>query len=441
MSDISQPGTTGTPTADRPGPGDPDAFARDDRGRYRVAITGIGVKTPAGCDVKTLFETVLAATPVTAPVTNFDASDLPVRIACEVRDFEPLAYVDRRTARRMDRVSQLGFAAAMDAFADAGSPEGDPARRAVVFGTGTGGAPTMGRQAIIHDREGADRVSALMVPMLMPNATGAHIAMELGWTGPNYSVSSACASGTTAVGDGARLIRYGEADTVLAGGGENSVNPWAMACFCRSGALSARNDDPASASRPFDAHRDGYVMGEGSTFLVLERLDRALARGARIHGEVVGFGLSSDAHHLTAPRPDGAGAVACMRRAIEDSGLAPEDIGHVNAHGTGTGLNDAMEARALATVFPSGAPPVTSAKGVFGHLMGAAGAAEAALATLSAAAGVVPPTANHESTDEGVDLDVVVGAPRNIGRRPVLSNSFGFGGHNASLVLSPFDGH
>jgi 3-oxoacyl-[acyl-carrier-protein] synthase II len=437
MSDAAQQRNR---TADHRWSADPDAAMRDHQGRWRVAITGMGVKTPAGCDLKTLYETVLNATPVTAPITNFDASVLPVRIACEVRDFAPQAYLDAKTARRMDRVSQLGFAAAMDAVADAGTPRGEPYRRAVVFGTGTGGAPTMGDQAIVCERDGADRVSPLMVPMLMPNATPAFIAMELGWTGPNYAVGSACASGTAAVGEAARLIRYGECDAVLAGGGENSVNVYAMACFCRSGALSTRNDDPASASRPFDADRDGYVMGEGAVFLVLERLDLALARGARIYGEVVGYGLNSDAHHLTAPRPDGSGAAACMRTAIRDAGLAPEDIGHVNAHGTGTGLNDAMEARALATVFPAGPPPVTSAKGVFGHLMGAAGAAEAVLATLSAANGVVPPTANHERTDEDVDLDVVVGTPRQIGRMPVLSNSFGFGGHNACLVLSPFDG-
>ncbi|OEV05810.1 hypothetical protein AN216_02055 [Streptomyces oceani] len=400
----------------------------------------MGVKTPAGCDLKTMYETMLNATPVTAPITLFDASDLPVRIACEVRDFDPLAYVDRRISRRMDRVSQLGFAAAMDAVGDAGSPAGESARRAVIVGTGTGGAPTMGDQAIAFERNGANRVSALLVPMLMPNATGAFVAMELGWTGPNYAVGSACASGTTALGEAARLIRHGQCDVVLAGGAENSVNVYAMASFCRSGALSTRNDDPAGASRPFDADRDGYVMGEGATFLVLERLDQALARDARIYGEVVGYALNSDAHHLTAPRPDGSGAAACMRAAITDAGLTPECIGHVNAHGTGTDLNDAMEARALHGVFPTGPPPVTSVKGVFGHLMGAAGAAEAAIAMLSATNGVVPPTANHERGDEDFTLDVVVDAPQPIGPQPVMSNSFGFGGHNACLVLSPFAG-
>lgn len=437
---MPDPAQHGNPTADHRHPAHWDAAARDHQGRWRVAITGMGVKTPAGCDLKTLYETVVSATPVTGPITRFDASELPVHIACEVRDFEPLAYLDSKTARRMDRVSHLGFAAAMDAFADAGSPAGDPSRQAIVLGTGTGGAPTMGDQAIGYAAHGPGRISPLLVPMIMPNATPAFIAMELGWQGPNYSLGSACASGTTAVGEAARLIRHGECDTVLAGGAENSIHVYAMASFCRTGALSTRNDDPAGASRPFDADRDGYVMGEGAAFLVLERLERALARGARIYGEVVGYGLNSDAHHLTAPRPDGSGAAACMRTAIRDSGLSPEDIGHVNAHGTGTDLNDAMEARAVSTVFSTTRVPVTSAKGVFGHLMGAAGAAEAALSVLSAANGIAPPTANHERTDEEFDLDVVVGAPRPIGRKPVLSNSFGFGGHNACLVLAPFDG-
>jgi 3-oxoacyl-[acyl-carrier-protein] synthase II len=415
-----------------------DSSPRDHLGRWRVVITGMGVKTPAGSDLKTYYDTLLAAKSVAGPITRFDPVDLPVKFACEVRDFDPLDYVSIKTMRRMDRVAQLGFAAAMDAMVDAGSPSGEVDRCGVVFGTGTGGAQTLGEQAIICGQQGADRVSPLLVPMLMVNATNAYVAMSLGWTGPNYAVGSACASGTSAVGEAARLIRGGDCDMVLAGGAENGVNIFAMAGFARTGAMSCRNDDPSRASRPFDSERDGYVMGEGGAFLLLERLDLALARDARIYGEILGYAINADAYHLTAPRPDGVRAAECIRKAVGDAGLRPDEIGHVNAHGTSTSLNDAMESRALNLAFAAAPPPVTGSKGVFGHMMGAAGAAEAVIAVLSAAKGVVPPTANHERTDPALAVDVVSGTPREIGRKPVLSNSFGFGGHNACLVLAPF---
>jgi len=278
------------------------------------------------------------------------------------------------------------------------------------------------------------RVSPFLVPMMMANATAGTIAMRHGWKGPNICIATACAAGTHAVGEAVRFIRDGSADVVVAGGAEAAITPVAMAAFARMGALSGRSDDPARASRPFDIDRDGFVMGEGAGFLVLERWDLAEARGARIYGEIMGYGRNSDAHHITAPSPDGAGAVACMELALEDAGLGAADIGHVNAHGTSTPLNDAAEAEALVKVFSGSPPPVTSTKGVTGHLIGAAGAVEAVAAILSSRDGLVPPTANHERTDPNVTVDVVAGSPR-AATGPVLSNSFGFGGHNATLVV------
>ena len=407
----------------------------DHRGRPRIAVTGMGVKTPAGNDVAAFWATLLEGRPTAAPIRRFDASDLPVAFACEVLDFDAGAYLGHKEARRADRVSQLGFAAATDALADAGDLGADPGRCAVVAGTGVGGLWTQEEEEKILFAKGASRVSPFLVPMMMSNATAALIAMRHGWKGPNFCVTTACAAGTHAIGEATRLIHEGSADVVMAGGAEAAITPIALASFARMGALSTRSDDPTRASRPFDVDRDGFVMGEGAAFLVLERWDRAEARGARIHGEILGYGRNSDAHHITAPSPDGSGAVACMELALEDAGLGPSAIGHVNSHGTSTPLNDAAEAEAIVKAFAGSPPPVTSTKGVTGHCIGAAGAVEAVAAILASAAGLVPPTANHDRTDPAVTVDIVAGAPRAL-RGPVLSNSFGFGGHNATLVLS-----
>ncbi|MDP9387733.1 MAG: beta-ketoacyl-ACP synthase II [Actinomycetota bacterium] len=407
----------------------------DHRGRPRVAVTGLGVKTPAGTDLATFWRTLLEGRPTAAPITRFDASDLPVGFACEVAGFDPADYLGHKEARRADRVSQLGFAAATDALRDAGDLATDPGRCGVVAGTGVGGLWTQEQEEQVLFQRGPTRVSPFLVPMMMANATAALISMRHGWKGPNICIATACAAGTHAVGEAVRFIRDGSADVVLAGGAEAAVTPIAMAAFARMGALSSRSDDPARASRPFDPERDGFVMGEGAGFLVLERWDRAEARGARIYGEIVGYARNSDAHHITAPSPDGSGAVACMETALEDAGLAPADIGHINSHGTSTPLNDAAEAEAVVKVFAGGPPPVTSTKGVTGHLIGAAGAVEAVASLLAAGEGLVPPTANHDRTDPGITLDVVAGSPRSV-TGPVLSNSFGFGGHNATLVLA-----
>ncbi|HJV09015.1 MAG TPA: beta-ketoacyl-ACP synthase II [Acidimicrobiales bacterium] len=405
--------------------------------RTRVAITGLGVKTPAGCDLDTFWSTLQAGTSCAAPIKRIDPAALPVRFACEVTEFDPTTYFDTKEARRTDRVAQLAFGAAADALADAGELGADPARCGVVAAAGVGGLITQEEQEYNLFSKGPNRVSPMLVPMMMPNAAAALVGMKLGWTGPNFCIATACAGGSHAIGEAARLIREGSSDVVLAGGSEACVTPIAIAAFARMGALSNRNDQPTQASRPFDADRDGFVMGEGAGFLVLEDWDRAVARGAHIYGEVAGYGRNSDAYHVTAPAPGGAGAAHCMRLALADAGLEPADIGHVNAHGTSTELNDAAEAEAVVKVFGEHSLPVWSAKGSIGHLIAAAGAVEAVAAMLSLRDGVVPPTVNHERAEPELAIDVVAGEPRKLAAAPVVSNSFGFGGHNASLVLKP----
>ncbi|MEO7836872.1 MAG: beta-ketoacyl-ACP synthase II [Acidimicrobiales bacterium] len=405
--------------------------------RIGVVVTGMGVKTPAGCDLPVFWATLIAGRATAATITRFDPADLPVRFAGEVRDFDASAYFDHKEGRRTDRVAQLGFAAAADALADAGELSADPARCGVVAGTGVGGLITQEQQEQELFSKGASRVSPFLVPMMMANATAATVSMRLGWTGPNFCVATACASGTHAIGEAARLIREGSADIVLAGGTEAAVTPIAIASFGRMGALSTRHDAPELASRPFDVDRDGFVIGEGAGFLVLERADRAVARGARIYGEIAGYGRNADAHHVTAPSPGGVGAAECMRLALADAGIEPSGVGHINAHGTSTPLNDAAEAEAIVKVFGESGPPVTSTKGALGHLIGAAGAVEAVASFLAMRDGLVPPTANHERSEPELGIDVVAGEPRAWDPAPVVSNSFGFGGHNATLVLAP----
>jgi 3-oxoacyl-[acyl-carrier-protein] synthase II len=411
-------------------------MSTDHRGRQRVAVTGLGVKTPAGNDLTSFWSTIAAGKSMAATMERFDASSLPVQFACEVRNFDSTAYLGAKESRRVDRVTQLGFAAAADALADAGELGVDPARSAVIVGTGIGGLWTLEEQVAVFNEKGPGRVSPFFVPMMMANATAGTIAMQFGWTGPNVCIATACAASANAIGEATRVIRDGSADVVMTGGTEACVTPIAVAAFARMTALSTRNDDPEHASRPFDADRDGFVIGEGAAALVLERWDRAVARGARIYGEVVGYGRNADAYHITAPSPGGEGAVACMHLALEDANLSPDAIGHVNAHGTSTPLNDAAEAEALRKVFGD-PPPVTSTKGVTGHLVGAAGATEAVASLLAIANNGVPPTANFERASDDIQLDIVAGDMRPVPAAPVLSNSFGFGGHNATLIFSP----
>jgi len=403
----------------------------------------MGVTCPAGTDLDTYWATLKEGRSAAGPITRFDATILPepFRFACEVPDFDVSPYLDFKEARHADRATQLGLAAAMDALADAGGDAltgaTDPARCGVYVGSGVGGLMTLEREDRNLFEKGSSRVSPYLVPMMMANATAGTVGLKLGWTGPNLCVTTACAAGTHAIGEGALMIRYGAADVVLAGGTEACNTPLAMSAFGRMGALSSRVDDPTRASRPFDPDRDGFVMGEGSGILLLEEWDHAVARGARIWGEILGYARNSDAFHITAPAPGGGGAAACMQLALADAGLEPGDIAHVNAHGTSTPLNDASEASAIVKVFGERSVPVTSGKGVTGHLVAGAGAIEAVAVLLSLRDGVVPHTANHEREDPDLGIDVVSGAPREVAPGPAVSNSFGFGGHNASVVLGP----
>jgi 3-oxoacyl-[acyl-carrier-protein] synthase II len=412
-----------------------DAQFLDHRGRPRVAVTGIGVKTPGGSDLETLWSTVRAGTPTARRIQNFDPSGLPVTFAGEVLDLDAAEYFGAKEARRQDRVTHLGFAAAADALSDAGEINADPSRCAVMAATGVGGLQTLEENVRVFLEKGPARVSPFFVPMMMPNACAGVISMHFGWTGPALCISTACAAGANAVGEGVRLLRDGSSDVVVAGGTE-AFTDITISAFARMGALSSRNDDPERASRPFDADRDGFVIAEGAAFVILESLERATGRGARIYGEVIGYGRNADAYHITAPAPGGAGAATCMELALEDAGLTASQIGHINAHGTSTPLNDAAEAEAIRKVFGAEALPVTASKGVLGHMIGGAGSVEAIISLMSIRDKVVPPTANLEQLGDDIGLDVVSGEARPVDPTPVVSNSFGFGGHNASLVLS-----
>ncbi len=405
--------------------------------RRRVAITGTGAVSPAGSGVEALVAAAAAGVSCAAPIAAFDAQDLPVRFACEVPDFDPSGVLGSKEARRTDRNAQMALVATAEALGQAGELGTDPARVAVIAGTGVGGITTLESQIQVRLERGPSRVSPMLIPMMMANAAAGLISLTHGFNGPSLCVATACASGANAIGEAVELIRAGRADAAVAGGTESTITPTALAAFSRMGALSARNDDPAAASRPFDVDRDGFVMGEGAAFFVLEEWERAVSRGATILGEIAGYGRTCDAHHITAPSPDGSGAVACMQEALADAGVDPAAVSHVNAHGTSTPLNDRAEAEALTKVFGAAALPVTSTKGVTGHLVGAAGAVEAVVALETARTGLVPPTANFAAGDPEVAIDVVAGSPRQVGPGPALSNSFGFGGHNASLLLLP----
>jgi 3-oxoacyl-[acyl-carrier-protein] synthase II len=398
-----------------------------DAGR-EVAVTGLGVRHAAGATPAALWEALLAPRPA-AREHAFGGDASLVDAACAMPGFDPRAELSPKQVLRTDRSVQLALCAAADAVRDAGGLAGRPERRAVVTGTGYGG--------VISQEDGVGRPRALYVPHIMHNAAAFWITAAHRVTGPSLTVSTACASGAHAVGEGLMLIRSGSADVVVAGGHDAPLTPTTLLAFRRLGALAPGLPDPAGASRPFDADRRGFVLAEGAAFLVLERLAVARARGARVYARLAGYGRTSDAHHLTAPHPDGAGARACVEQALADARLSPADVAHVNAHGTGTELNDLAEARALADVFGAGAVPVTAPKAVTGHALGAAGALEAVIAALSVHQGLAPPTANLARRDPRCELDVVAAEPRKLADGAVVSNSFAFGGHNACLVLAP----
>ncbi len=403
--------------------------------RFDVAVTGLGLVTPAGIGVDANVERVWSGESTAA--RSEELAGLPVDFSCRVPDFDAAALLGRRAALRMDRVSHLGVVAARQAVADAGlDPAGwDGARVAVVIGTSFGGSASFEREHDTFVRGGASVVSPQLMVMAPVNMTAGYIAMDCRALGPNQVVSTACASGTTALGYGRMLLESGACDVVLAGGAEAALTRTGIASLHKMGALSRRGDDPSAASRPFDADRDGFVAGEGAGVLVLERMADAKARRARIRARISGFGASADGHHPSAPHPEGAGAERAVRAALADACLGPGDVDHVNAHGTSTPMNDVTESRVIRRVFGEH-PAVTSTKGVIGHLIGAAGAVEAAYTVLAVERGSVPPTANLGSVDPRVEADVVAKEPRRMAIGAAVSNSFGFGGQNAVVVVT-----
>lgn len=412
--------------------------------RKRVVITGQGAVTPLGNDVPAYWAGLVAGRSGVGPITLYDASDQPVRIAAQVKDFDPVILLGPKQARRTDRFTQFAVVAADEAVTDAGlafADNGNGRSAGVMLGTAIGGLRTLlDNHDAMRDR-GPRRVSALLVPMMMSNAPAGEIAIRYGLHGLTLAVASACATGNHAIGEGAELIRRGAAEVMICGGSESTMHPLALAAFNNMQAVSGRNDDPEGASRPFDADRDGFVMGEGAGVLILESLEYAQQRGARIYAEVVGYGASSDAFHITAPDENGAGAVLAMERALHDAGLAPQDIDYINAHGTSTPLNDAVETRAILKVFGKHGYrlQVSSTKSMIGHLLGAAGAVEAIACVKALETGVIHPTINYETPDPDCDLDYVPNQAQETHPRVALSNSFGFGGHNATVIFSAWE--
>jgi 3-oxoacyl-[acyl-carrier-protein] synthase II len=389
---------------------------------HRVAITGYGVVAPCGIGKQNFWKGLLG------PGTSGS-------VTVEVSEWDPAPYFDGpKEVRRADRCEQYALAAAKEAIEQSGSLPYDPTRIGTIFGTGIGGLRTLEEQVVVRVEKGERRVSPFLVPMMMSNASGAAISMRYGFQGPAETICTACAAATHALGYAARLIAWGRCDAVVSGGAESAATVTAVAGFANMTALST-----TKVSKPFDATRDGFVFGEGSAVFVLERLDLAVARGAKIYGEILGTGSNADAHHITAPSPGGVGAIACMKLALDDAGLTPDQIKQVNAHGTSTPLNDSAEAQAVANVFGASKPPMTSIKGVTGHPLGAAGALEAAAVLLSFEHKLIPPTANTTVVDpEMKDVDIVIGSARPWEPGPTISNNFGFGGHNGSIILAPY---
>ena len=388
---------------------------------HRIAITGYGVVAPCGVGKEAFWKGLLGP--------GFTGSR-----SIELQDWDPLPYFDSpKDARRSDRCEQFALAAAGEAIAQSGTLPYDSSRIGTIFGTGIGGLRTLEEQVIVRVEKGERRVSPFLVPMMMSNASGAAISMRYGFQGPAETVCTACAASTHAIGNAARLIAWGRCDAVVTGGSESAATITALAGFANMTALSS-----TLVSKPFDATRDGFIMGEGAAVFVLERLDMAVARGAHIVAEIVGAASNADAHHITAPSPGGVGATRCMQLALEDAGLQSSDIKQINAHGTSTPLNDSAEAQAITAVFGDRSVPVVSIKGVTGHPLGAAGALEAAAVLLSIEKSLIPPTAGTTVIDPEMSVDVVIGKPREWTPGPTISNNFGFGGHNGSVIIAPY---
>jgi len=411
--------------------------------KQRVVVTGMGIMSSLGTDLNTFWNALLAGKSGVSLVEAFDTTEYPTKIAAEIKHFNPEDHgIDKKEARRMDRFVQFGLAATLSAIRDADLRIGENAdadRVGVIVGSGIGGLGTWEDQHRILIEKGPRRVSPFFIPMMIANMASGQISIATGAKGPNTTTVTACATGTHSIGDSFKLIQRGDADVMICGGTEATIRPIAMAGFSNMRAMSTRNDEPEKASRPFDIDRDGFVMGEGAGVLVLESLEHARKRGARIYAEVIGYGMSGDAHHMTEPDPDGA--ARCMSRAIRDAGIEPEAVGYINAHGTSTPVGDKSETTAIKMTFGAHAYKlaVSSTKSMTGHMLGAAGGAEAVILALSLQNGILPPTINLDRQDPECDLDYVPNEPRRADVTVALSNSFGFGGHNATILMRKYE--
>lgn len=409
----------------------------------RVVVTGVGAITPIGNDKDTFWQAIKDGICGIDQVTAFDASDLKTQIAGEVKDFEPTDYIDKKEARKMDRYTQFALIAAVEAAKDAGldMEKEDPWRVGVITGSGIGGIHTLEDQHQTLMDKGPGRISPFFIPMMIGNMGAAQIAIKLNAQGINENVVTACASGTNAIGDAFRHIQYGSNDVIIAGGAEAAITKLAFAGFCSMKAMSTRNDDPKTASRPFDAERDGFVLSEGAGFIVLEELEHAKKRGAHIICEMVGYGATDDAYHITSPIPGGAGGAKAMQLALDDAGIQPSEVTYINAHGTSTKYNDSFETSAIKSVFGDAAKhvAVSSTKSMTGHLLGAAGGIEAVICAKAIEEGFIPATINYQNADPECDLDIVPNQGRTQDVKYAMSNSLGFGGHNATILMKKYE--
>lgn len=407
--------------------------------KRRVVITGMGIISPVGNTTDATWEALVAGRSGAAPIQRFDPSEFRARFACEVNDFDPTDYMDRKEAKRADRFAQYGVAAAEMAVCDAGWDRSTPAGygTGVLIGSGIGGIETFQEQCTLYVQKGPSRVSPFFVPMFIPDMASGLVSIRLGAKGPNYCTVSACSSAAHALGESFRLIQSGKADAMVAGGAEAAITPLSVAGFGNMKALSTRNDEPERASRPFDKGRDGFVLGDGAGVLILEDLEHARARGANIRSEIVGYGMSADAHHMTQPAPGGDGAIRAMTECLADAGLDPTEVGYINAHGTSTPQGDIAEVRAVKKVFGEHARKLVmgSTKSMSGHLLGAAGGLEFTVCVKVLETGVIPPTINNDDPDPECDLDCAPNVKVERAVDVALSNSFGFGGHNVSLAV------
>jgi 3-oxoacyl-[acyl-carrier-protein] synthase II len=412
--------------------------------RRRVVITGMGLVIPIGIGVETAWKNVCEGKSGIGPLTRFDTNGFETKIAGEVKNFNPELYIDKKEIKKMDLFIQYSLAATKEALEDAQLTitAENSERTGVIVGTGLGGLPSIERYHKILLEKGPSRISPFFIPMLIANLASGHIAIQFGAKGPNTCIVTACATGGHCIGDAFRAIVYGDAEAMIAGGTEANITPLTIGGFNAMKALSTRNDEPEKACRPFEKNRDGFVVAEGAGILILEELQFALKRKAKIYGELIGYGYTGDAYHITAPSPDGDGAVRCMKMAIRDSGLKPEDVDYINAHGTSTSLNDFTETLAIKAVFGNHAKevPISATKSMTGHLLGAAGSTEAIFTILAIRDGIMPPTINYEEPDPQCDLDYVPNVARRKPIKVAMSNAFGFGGTNATLIFKKFVG-